>query len=81
VFVDGCFWHGCPDHSPATFQGPNAEKWRTKIDTNQARDRRNDVLLLDAGWNVLRVWECDIRRDVKAAAQRVRQAATDSGQP
>ena len=80
VFVDGCFWHGCPDHSPAEFKGPNAAKWREKIETNRARDSRNNAMLADAGWKVLRVWECEIRRDVEAAALRVQhaaQAATD----
>jgi DNA mismatch endonuclease (patch repair protein) len=75
VFVDGCFWHGCPDHSPAEFKGPNAEKWREKLDKNQERDRRNDALLADAGWSVLRVWECEVRHDAAAAAKRVQQAA------
>jgi DNA mismatch endonuclease (patch repair protein) len=75
VFVDGCFWHGCPYHSPAEFKGPNAEKWREKLDKNRERDRRNDALLAEAGWSVLRVWECDVRRDVAVAAKRVQQAA------
>ncbi|MGW0589048.1 very short patch repair endonuclease [Streptosporangium sp. NPDC002607] len=75
VFVDGCFWHGCPDHSPAEFRGPNAGRWRQKIETNQARDRRNDFLLEEAGWRVLRVWECEIKRDVQVAAERVAREA------
>lgn len=73
VFVDGCFWHGCPQHSPDEFRGPNAARWRQKIDTNRQRDRRNDRLLAEADWRVLRIWECEIRKDVGAAAERVRQ--------
>lgn len=75
VFVDGCFWHGCPRHSPAEFRGPNAERWRSKIETNRARDRRNDALLAEAGWRVLRIWECTIRRDVMEAALEVEKVA------
>jgi DNA mismatch endonuclease, patch repair protein len=75
VFVDGCFWHGCPSHSPTHFKGPNAERWRQKIDTNRSRDRRNDELLTAAGWTVIRVWECEIRRDPAEAARRVASTA------
>lgn len=55
VFVDGCFWHGCPDH----FIEPksNADYWRNKILTNVERDRDTDRKLLAAGWTVLRFWE------------------------
>jgi DNA mismatch endonuclease (patch repair protein) len=75
VFVDGCFWHGCPDHSPAGFKGPNAESWRQKISTNRSRDRRNDELLTAAGWTVIRVWECEIRCNPAEAARRVANTA------
>jgi len=75
VFVDGCFWHGCPDHSSADFKGPNAANWRQKINTNRSRDRRNDELLTAAGWKVIRVWECEIRHDPAEAAHRVASAA------
>ena len=55
VFVDGCFWHKCPDHFvlPAT----NAEYWRQKIDGNVNRDNDTDFLLAEEGWEVLRFWE------------------------
>jgi DNA mismatch endonuclease (patch repair protein) len=80
VFVDGCFWHGCPDHSPAEFKGPNAESWRHKISTNRGRDRdrRNDELLTAARWTVIRVWECEIRRDPAGAALRVASTTRNS---
>jgi DNA mismatch endonuclease (patch repair protein) len=54
VFVDGCFWHGCPSH--ATWPKQNAEFWRTKIVANQDRDRDTDARLGAAGWRVVRVW-------------------------
>ncbi len=55
VFVDGCFWHGCPEHGtrPAT----NAEWWNAKLDANLRRDERNRALLSADGWRVVRIWE------------------------
>lgn len=55
VFVDGCFWHGCPEHGtqPAT----NSAYWSAKISRNTARDRMNDSALETRGWTVMRVWE------------------------
>lgn len=55
VFVDGCFWHGCPDHYTAPVK--NASFWSDKVARNRARDAQTDQLLRDAGWTVLRVWE------------------------
>jgi DNA mismatch endonuclease (patch repair protein) len=54
VFVDGCFWHGCPLH--ATWPEQNADFWRAKIVTNQERDRDTDARLRADGWKVVRVW-------------------------
>jgi DNA mismatch endonuclease (patch repair protein) len=55
VFVDGCFWHGCPQHyrAPKTNEG----YWEPKIAGNIARDRETDALLAEAGWLALRFWE------------------------
>lgn len=55
VFLDGCFWHGCPEHFhlPAT----NPEYWGPKIAANAARDAETDRLLAAEGWAVLRFWE------------------------
>ncbi len=69
VFVDGCFWHGCPEH--ATWPEKNAAYWRDKIETNQLRDRDTDDQLAQAGWEVLRVWE---HEDMRAAAGRIETA-------
>lgn len=55
VFVDGCFWHGCPEH--ATWPKQNAEFWRQKIEGNRLRDADTNSRLLDVGWTVLRFWE------------------------
>ncbi|MFG2476598.1 very short patch repair endonuclease [Streptomyces fagopyri] len=79
VFVDGCFWHGCPDHSPKEFRGPNAGLWQEKLETNRKRDRRNTGQATAAGWTVVRIWECEIRRDVERAAQRVAETTDSNG--
>jgi DNA mismatch endonuclease (patch repair protein) len=55
VFVDGCFFHGCPKH--ATWPKNNAAFWRAKIEGNIARDRLQNRLLRRAGWRALRIWE------------------------
>ena len=55
VFVDGCFWHGCPIH--ATWPKRNAEFWRQKIEANRLRDADTTARLRDEGWTVLRIWE------------------------
>lgn len=55
IFVDGCFWHGCPQH--ATWPKQNAEFWRQKIEANRLRDADTNSRLLDIGWTVLRFWE------------------------
>jgi DNA mismatch endonuclease (patch repair protein) len=66
VYIDGCFWHGCPEH--ATWPKNNREFWKSKIEENVARDRRVDTALEDAGWRVVRVWE---HEDPEDAADRI----------
>jgi DNA mismatch endonuclease (patch repair protein) len=59
VFVDGCFWHGCPKH--ATWPAHRAAWWRRKIEGNKTRDRLVNRALRRAGWRILRIWECELR--------------------
>lgn len=66
VFVDGCFWHRCPEHR--TEARENSEFWRTKLADNWRRDRDTDRRLVRAGWQVHRVWE---HEDPRAAAARI----------
>lgn len=66
VFLDGCFWHGCPEHHRPAKR--NSEFWSAKIEVNRARDRETDRKLAEAGWAVLRVWE---HEDPEEAAQRI----------
>jgi DNA mismatch endonuclease (patch repair protein) len=55
VFVDGCFWHGCPIHS--TQPKNNARWWQEKLAANIARDLRNRSALTEMGWTVISIWE------------------------
>ena len=68
VFVDGCFWHGCPDHS--TEPKNNSAWWREKLAANRSRDARNTIALEQRGWLVLRFWEhVDPADAVRAVAE------------
>lgn len=66
VFVDGCFWHGCPEH--ATWPKKNADFWREKIEANRARDADTNRRLEALGWKVVRVWAHEGAQD---AAKRI----------
>lgn len=69
VFVDGCFWHGCPQH--ATWPKQNADFWRAKIIANQERDRDTDARLKATGWTVVRVWAHELPSDAAARIAKV----------
>jgi DNA mismatch endonuclease (patch repair protein) len=66
VFVDGCFWHGCPDHG--TWPKQNDAWWAAKLLRNVERDRETDAHMQAAGWTVLRIWEHEAAEE---AAERV----------
>lgn len=66
VFVDGCFWHGCPEHQ--VMPKSNPDYWVPKFASNIARDLRVSAALTEAGWLVVRIWE---HEDVDEAVQRV----------
>lgn len=66
VFVDGCFWHSCPEH--ATSPSNNAAWWAEKLAANVRRDRNTDTQLAECGWTVVRVWEHELAEE---AAQRI----------
>jgi DNA mismatch endonuclease (patch repair protein) len=80
VFVDGCFWHGCPTHG--TWPKANAQWWRDKINTNIRRDRETDDRLQRDGWRVLRFWEHEqigpaARKIALAVRQRTALTSTE----
>ena len=68
IFVDGCFWHGCPKHG--TQPKGNAAFWRRKISRNQSRDRLVTRTLRARGWRVLRIWEHELHRAIKRRANK-----------
>jgi DNA mismatch endonuclease (patch repair protein) len=77
VYVDGCFWHSCPEHG--TMPASNRDWWHEKLERNKARDREADEALAAAGWRVVRVWEHETARE---AADRIeRMLRGDAGHP
>lgn len=76
VFVDGCFWHSCPDHG--TRARANAEWWRSKLEANVTRDMETNAILEAQGWTVVRVWE---HEDVPEATTKILRALTIAGHP
>ena len=68
VFLDGCFWHSCPDHG--TTPTANREWWVEKLSSNVERDRRHNEKLEAAGWLALRFWEHEAPALVAATIER-----------
>lgn len=66
VFIDGCFWHGCPEHG--TWPKQNAEFWRQKIEANISRDEDTNERLSGLDWRVIRIWEHEAP---EAAVERI----------
>jgi DNA mismatch endonuclease, patch repair protein len=82
LFVDGCFWHACPDHG--TTPRTNSDYWSAKLERNLARDARNQAILEQEGWLVLRAWEHEDPSDVAARvadAISLRRRDAASAQP
>ena len=71
IFVDGCFWHGCPKHCKM----PNGNRafWKKKLAGNRARDRRVNRELRKLGWRVVRIWEHDLTRNPHRVIARIAQ--------
>ena len=74
VFVDGCFWHGCPEHG--TQPRANSAWWTSKLAANRARDEDTDRLLREAGWQVVRIWEHEGLDDAVAAVRAALETPT-----
>lgn len=79
VFVDGCFWHGCPLH--ATWPKENAEFWRVKIETNCARDADTDRRLGELGWEVVRIWAHESPADAARRVSKIVETRKHTRQP
>lgn len=69
IFVDGCFWHGCPRH--ATFPKSNKSYWLPKLAENKKRDLRQSEKLRSAGWFVIRLWEHECLPTAHRTAERI----------
>jgi DNA mismatch endonuclease (patch repair protein) len=81
VFVDGCFWHGCPDHGRRQHR-TNGWYWPDKIERNRQRDRDTDARLVAAGWTPLRVWEHeDPHEALGRVTAQLRKIKSHEGEP
>lgn len=69
IFIDSCYWHGCPTHSeiPAT----NTNFWREKIQKNKERDIKVNDYYLTNNWNILRIWEHDLKQDFDQTINKI----------
>jgi DNA mismatch endonuclease (patch repair protein) len=75
VFIDGCFWHGCPPHYVRPRS--NASFWADKLSTNVERDRRQTIGLEESGWRVLRFWEHEVFEALEESVRTVRLVLND----
>ena len=69
IFIDSCFWHGCKKHCrlPAT----NKEYWKNKIERNKKRDKKVSVYYKKIGWNIIRIWEHEIKKDLQRLIYKI----------
>lgn len=76
IFVHGCFWHRCP-RCHLGLPKSNTDFWKRKFELNVARDQKKERLLIDEGWKVMTVWECELKEElVKTVAKVLRQLHT-----
>lgn len=80
VFVDGCFWHGCPDHYVRP-RSTNPEFWALKLSQNVLRDQRQSKHLEAEGWRVIRVWEHEVKRNPRETALLIRDVILGTHPP
>lgn len=79
VFVDGCFWHGCPHCDKASKS--NIDYWRVKVATNKKRDARMNAALRARGWTVIRIWECRLAKKPSQCVARIRKVVERGPRP
>lgn len=78
VFVDGCFWHGCPEHG--SIPESNSEFWERKLERNQQRDEEVSRKLRNDGWTVLRYWEHEIQSDLPRVVGEVEDVVSEQAE-
>jgi len=71
IFIDSCFWHYCTMH--CNVPEANKDYWLSKLERNRARDREVTQYYLDNGWNILRVWEHDVNKDLERTADIIEE--------
>jgi DNA mismatch endonuclease (patch repair protein) len=72
VFVNGCYWHRCPrchPHEPKT----NSDFWKKKFEANEVRDKKKTQALQAQGWQVITIWECEIKKNIEACVEQIKQ--------
>ncbi len=76
IFVNGCFWHGCPKCGQVRNLRPtrNADYWSQKVQRTVARDERHALELREAGWRVITVWECEVKENLEAVMRQIFEA-------
>jgi DNA mismatch endonuclease (patch repair protein) len=75
IFVNGCFWHRCPICKPS-FPKSNVEFWQNKFNKNIERDKKKRTELEILGWQVLTIWECEIKKDLKSQVEKIKHLLT-----
>jgi len=78
IFVNGCFWHMHENCKYFVWPKSNVEFWHSKLERNAANDRENHQQLLDMGWNVVVLWECDLKRDFEEVVESVVKRLKDN---
>ena len=73
IFVNGCFWHRHEGCKTATMPKSNVEFWQTKFERNVARDKKEHAALEAAGWHVIVLWECEVKKRINALADEIRR--------
>ena len=72
IFINGCFWHRCPK-CELPLPKSNTEFWKDKFNKNVKRDKKKNMQLINFGWRVLVIWECDIKSNIRDVILEVRQ--------
>ena len=70
IFIDSCFWHGCPLHG--NMPKSNTEFWEKKLARNKERDKEVNAYYKELGWNCLRVWEHEFKQDFHQAVEKIK---------
>jgi DNA mismatch endonuclease, patch repair protein len=69
IFIDSCFWHVCPEHS--NIPKSNQDYWVKKLNRNQERDREVSRYYKEQGWNIMRIWEHELKRDFDGTIEKI----------